>query len=242
MSGVVVVSPHLDDAIMSIGGLIIRLARSGQLVRILTVFAGLPAWVGPPSAWDAQRGMEHATDAFAARAAEDVDAAARLGVDGIRLPFLDNGYDQRRDPDTIWAAMAPHLSEANLVLVPGGPLAHDDHEFVTELTAERLEDSARLGFYAERPYCLRPRYLRTFLTHATPPALESLGLPLSWEDIRLTKSERRAKTLAVSCYRGELRALGWRRHLDSVMERVVIAERIGLVAGVPVPECLALAR
>ena len=242
MTGVVVVSPHLDDAIMSIGGLIIRMARAGQLVRILTVFAGLPAWVGPPSPWDAQRGLTIAADVFAARAAEDVGAAARLGVDGIRLPFLDAGYDTERDPDAIWAAMAPHLADAHLVLVPGVPLAHADHRFVAELTMARLDDPACLGFYAEQPYCLRPRYLRNFLTRAAAPGLLPAGMSVTWEDIRLGSSERRAKAQAIACYAGELRALGWRRHMDVVMERLLPGERVALAAGLPIPKYLAVAR
>ncbi len=242
MTGVVVVSPHLDDAIMSIGGLIIRMARAGQLVRILTVFAGLPTLAGPPSPWDAQRGLIHAADAFAARAAEDVGAAARLGADGLRLPFLDGGYGAARDPDVIWAAMEPHVADAHLVLVPGVPLAHADHRFVTELTAARLHDPARLGFYAEQPYCLRPRYLRSFLTRSTPSELQSEGMTVAWADIQLSSSERRAKSQAVACYAGELRALGWRRHMDSVMGRLLPGERVALAAGVPVPKYLASAR
>ncbi len=242
MTGVVVVSPHLDDAIMSIGGLIIRMARAGQLVRILTVFAGLPTLAGPPSAWDAQRGLARAADAFAARAAEDVGATARLGVEGFRLPFLDNGYGVERDSEAIWAAMEPHLADADLVLIPGVPLAHADHRFVTELTAARLGDPARLGIYAEQPYCLRPRYLRSFLARSTPPELLLQRTPEAWTDIRLSSSERRAKAQATACYAGELRALGWRRHMDSVMGRLLPSERVALADGVPVPKYLAVAR
>ena len=72
-----VVSPHLDDAVMSVGGLIFRLARAGSLVRVLTVFAGLRTWTGAASPWDAMRGLANASDA--ARPVRDaVRTAARV--------------------------------------------------------------------------------------------------------------------------------------------------------------------
>lgn len=227
MSGIVVVSPHLDDAVMSVGGLIFRLARSGGLVRVLTVFAGLRTWTGATSAWDSRRGLDCAADAFAARAAEDDAAAAALGVAAYRLPFLDGGYSAVRDPDAIWAAMAPYLLDADAVLVPGSPLAHDDHRAVTELVVARMNGCAPLGFYTEQPYSSRPRYLAGFLRHSTPAVLHQRGLAIEWTDVHLDRVTRRAKADAVACYAGELHALGWRAHLDALVQRVAPIERIG---------------
>ncbi len=236
MSGIVVLSPHLDDAVMSVGGLLFRLARTGTLVRVLTVFAGMKNWVGPASSWDAKRGLASAADAFAVRAAEDDVAASRLGLTTRRLPFLDAGYGVERDPYEIWQAIAPHLANADLVLVPGSPLAHEDHRFVTDLVTGRFDGGAEVGFYAEQPYSSRPRYLPGFLARTTPPGLTSMQL--DWTDFRLDRDVREVKAAAVASYAGELYALGWRAHIDALVQRIAPVERVGFPAGTPIPSCL----
>jgi LmbE family N-acetylglucosaminyl deacetylase len=87
---VVVLSPHLDDAVLSIGATIGRLAHQGLRVEVWTVYTA-----GPPLAAIARR--HRAFGDYEIRAAEDDSALARLGAGHRRL-----GLRER-----IWRAPRP---------------------------------------------------------------------------------------------------------------------------------------
>ncbi len=238
MTRLVVLSPHLDDAVLSLAGHIQRLRRKGTEVRIVTVFAGDPDWIGSPSSWDGKRGHDAAIETFAARRSEDLAAMAQLDVEYVWLPFTDAAYANPRDPQAIWDAASIHLHDADAVAVPGGPLTHPDHEFVTTLGHVHHGDLPLL-FFAELPYSFRPSHLGGFLRRETPPSLRArAGGNLEWTTIRLTRAEHRTKQRAVACYRGELAALGWRGWLDTVTGPVLRMERIAPLPGKQLPEGL----
>lgn len=162
---VVAVSPHLDDAVLSVGGTLARLAREGERVVVLTVF----------SEGDAS---------YAARRAEDVEACASLGLIAQHLGLADAPY--RRDlPRTfealvhgplepsdadalavsraLVAALAPH--RPRLVLWPLGVGEHVDHRIVHGASAAFGRPSA---LYEDRPYAN--------VRHAVAARLFRLGL------------------------------------------------------------------
>ncbi len=56
---VVVVSPHSDDAVLSLGAAIAAWARRGAEVEVLTVFALDPGSHAPAGGWDASRRLRH---------------------------------------------------------------------------------------------------------------------------------------------------------------------------------------
>jgi LmbE family N-acetylglucosaminyl deacetylase len=91
-----VVSPHLDDAVLSVGGLVAARAVEAPVV-VLTVFAG-PAPPGAPS--DFARELHEAwglgDDPVPGRRAEDVRALGVLGAWAVHLDLPDAIY--RRDP------------------------------------------------------------------------------------------------------------------------------------------------
>ncbi len=89
-----VVSPHLDDAVLSAGATIAATRRD---VVVCTVFAGLPQ---PPLSAPARE--FHAVcglgdDAVAVRRAEDHGALALLGAQAVHWDFLDGIYRRMGD-------------------------------------------------------------------------------------------------------------------------------------------------
>src|SRR5262249_38017818 len=147
-----------------------------------------------PSSWDRHRGTETAGESFQERRDEDLAASKALGVEPVWLPFTDDSYLARRDPDEIWAALEPHLADAAAVLMPGSPLAHGDHRYTTALTVERLDSKLPTLFYAEQPYSSRPRYIADYLGGRTPSALRDiLGEKVEWLTVKLDKASRVAK-------------------------------------------------
>lgn len=152
---IVVVSPHLDDAALSLGATIHKLARTQQ-VRILTVLANDPESTLPAQPWDKRCGFASAAAAARGRRTEDVAASKILGAQTQWLSFADSSHAPTAEPDEIRRAIAEALCGAATVLAPGYPLTHPDHAMVSALTAEACSAAdSRLGLYVEQPYASR---------------------------------------------------------------------------------------
>jgi LmbE family N-acetylglucosaminyl deacetylase len=125
---VVVVSPHLDDAVLGCGGLLA--AHPGATV--ITVYAGAPArYPDPPTRWDALAGFGSGDDVLAARRDEDAAALAELGATPVWLDFVEHQYLDRPDwvgadrtVDALVAAIG--AVDPTAVFAPFG-LANPDH-------------------------------------------------------------------------------------------------------------------
>ncbi len=141
MSHILAVSPHLDDAAFSIGGMLAAHARGGGRVTIVTCFtATMPDPAGFALACQLDKGLGPEVDYMALRRAEDDAACAVIGARAIHLPLPEaphRGYDSapalfagRHAGDGILPALAAALrdaledSAADVVL---GPLAIGDH-------------------------------------------------------------------------------------------------------------------
>lgn len=149
---VAVLSPHLDDAALSLGASIAGAARAGAEVRIVTVFAYDPGLSGTPGEWDAACGFNSVEDAAEVRRAEDARAAGILGADTIWLPYADFEYGGRRNENELWGVIADAVADADAVFTPGFPLAPPDHLWLTRLVLRRPLSTARIGLYVEQPY------------------------------------------------------------------------------------------
>ena len=124
----VIVSPHLDDAVLGCG----RFMAAHPDVTVLTVYAGRPArYPEPMTHWDTISGFRPGDDVLAARRAEDVAALAELGATPRWLDFVEHQYLDRASwvgPDQTVDTLAAELRalDPTAVLVPFG-LANPDH-------------------------------------------------------------------------------------------------------------------
>ena len=169
-------SPHLDDVVLSVGGLVWEQTSAGETVEIWTVCAGDP----PPPPYSAfaeelhtRWGMDGA-QASALRRREDQAACRELGAKARHSPLPDciyrtipeSGQAVIRDRDELFQAYSP--GERYLVddiaawvrqSLPSGarlvsPLAlggHIDHRLVRD-ALENLQ--MPLWFYADYPYVI----------------------------------------------------------------------------------------
>lgn len=174
-------SPHLDDVVLSCGGLIYQQAQAGEQVAVITVFAGSPAGaVESPlvqeihTRWVASAGGDNTADPPALRREEDRRSFAALhpGIQVIHLPLLDCIYRTHPASGAALYASSPALflqvhaddparaALADAPPLPGGttlyvPLAvgnHVDHQLVRH-AAEWWDTSAgRLRYYTDYPY------------------------------------------------------------------------------------------
>ena len=191
---IVVVSPHLDDAVLSLGAALSHAVRRGADVTVLTVLAGDPASSSPACWWDVQAGFRTAGDAATARRQEDARACSILGVALQWLPFSDSLHGPVPE-DEVVAALRTELQGFDLILLPGFPLAHPDHRLLNRLVLEQVQPQARMLLYAEQPYYLR----------------EGGGPPAGWKPATAALPDRVKKVRACRAYSSQLELLGDRR-------------------------------
>jgi len=208
MTRVAVVSPHLDDAVLSLGAFIHNLSRRGVEIAIVTVLAGDPDARTDAGPWDQQCGFRTLGAAARARRAEDERACHVLGASPVWLSYNDEQYDRGADDPTIAADLCVALGEPDVVLVPGYPLKHDDHAWLTRLVQlSDVVDPARTGFYVEQPYAAA---LATGRNSAKAPHQQP-----AWSHATMRPADAVAKMRAVAAYRSQHCMLGasWRRKL-----------------------------
>lgn len=194
----VIVSPHYDDAVLSLGGWIAAETEAGRSVRVITAFGNSPEDTGLPAGpWDERGGFTTAVEAVRARRSEDEAAVRSLGAELAVLPFPDSGYLMAERSESLFLeAIAPHLADAAEVFLPGFPLIHADHRWLAGLDYSRVGDF-KTRFYVEQPYA---RWNRS----DGRPGVEVEHVPVRLRHLR-------RKLAAIRRYKSQVPLLGgWR--------------------------------
>jgi LmbE family N-acetylglucosaminyl deacetylase len=123
-------SPHLDDAVLSAGGLIFDQVQSGIQVEIWTILSGYP----PEGEFSQFAQLQHfiwgvptAEAAVSARREEDRNAAAIVGARTVHFDFLDCIYRRGSQGEWLYSDifLPPHPEDAGLpAQVAEAVLAH----------------------------------------------------------------------------------------------------------------------
>ncbi|MCB4805438.1 LmbE family N-acetylglucosaminyl deacetylase [Methylobacterium brachiatum] len=206
-------SPHLDDAAFSCGGLLASLAGEGWRVVMATLFTG--SVVDPKGfalACQLDKGLPAEIDYMALRRAEDVRAVEELGIaPPLHLPFREaphRGYGSApelfsapRADDGIAADLAPALAELvaaerpDLILAPQAVGGHVDHvQAVRALTS--LAVPIPILWWRDFPYTVR---------EATPrEPLADLFATLPVRRIALDPGARARKRAACAAYTSQI--------------------------------------
>ena len=142
-----VLSAHLDDAVLSCGG------RLGPGSTVVTLFAGRPPR-GTLAEWDVRTGATDSSERIAARWEEDRRALALLGARGVRLPLLCAQYREAApDPPATVRLLAPFAASADALWLPAAVGAHPDHVFTRDVGLELAEHAGvPVQLYADLPY------------------------------------------------------------------------------------------
>ncbi len=222
---VVVVSPHSDDAVLSLGAAIASWARRGARVELLTVFALDPGSNAPAGGWDARAGFATEGAAAAGRRAEDVAACAILGASPSWLPFGSVDYERHGDEIAVREAISAAAAGADALLLPGFPLSHPDHEWLGRALVGAPLGCRRLGLYVEQPYGRRTDEDPTVPAWAE----EALGARPVFGEVSASAKDRLAKWRAVREYRTQLPLLGMRRGLRRGPYSLVFGERVAWI-------------
>ncbi len=219
-------SPHLDDAVLSCGGLIHAQVRAGQPVVVVTLCAGQPG-AGPGSAFAQSlhaRWGTVAAEAVSDRQAEDRAALARLGAAGRHLAVPDciyrthplTGQALYASEEALWGPLDP--AEESLVqqcaatlgeilrrypgsqfYAPLGLGQHVDHQLARRAAALTGAVSA---YYEDYPYADREANLspNSRVTGAETQGLSPELLPLTAADLGIQSRAVAAYTSQLSTF------------------------------------------
>jgi LmbE family N-acetylglucosaminyl deacetylase len=216
---IVVVSPHLDDGVLSLGASIASWARAGAIVELLSVLGCDPGSAAPAGGWDRRGGFATEGESARARREEDRRACAVIGATPVWLPYGSVDYERHGDDAAVRDAVAAAVDGVDLVLVPGFPLTHPDHDWLVRMLAAGGLGCRRIGLYAEQPYTRRagakpevPDWISAYVGDTAP-----------FETVPTQLRDRLAKWRAVRHYRSQLPLLGMRPSLRRGPHRYALA-------------------
>jgi LmbE family N-acetylglucosaminyl deacetylase len=206
-------SPHLDDAAFSAGGVLATLAAQGWRVVMATLFTqSVPEPKGFALACQLDKGLGPEVDYMDLRRAEDDRAAEALGIAApLHLPFREaphRGYGSApelfsgvRDDDRIDSDLAPALADLiagqapDLILAPQAVGGHVDHVQVVR-ALRTLAPATPVLWWRDFPYTVREA------TPKEPLADLFAGLPA--RAFGLSDEARRRKLAACAAYASQI--------------------------------------
>jgi LmbE family N-acetylglucosaminyl deacetylase len=229
--GIVVLSPHPDDAVFSAWDVL----RRGRQVAVVTVFAGIPG-PGFVTPLDESHGASESAAWMARRRQEDAVALSYPGCRLVHADLLDLEYRVqavpslraaagddfaellavarretaiRAGPGLIDAAVGAHIGPGAVVYAPAGVGAHPDHQDVARYGVSLARRGHEVRLYADSPYYLRHGLPSWFAPAPDPEAdravtaaLEDLGL----DEQQLWRQEVRLSEEAMGAKMAAMRA------------------------------------
>ena len=159
-SETLIISPHLDDAVLSAGAHLI----GSDAPLVVTVFAGIPEEGAPPGWWDRLTRAADPAQRVRDRLLEDAAALAELGARTVRLDGVDGQHREHPvDPQRLAEELLPFVEATDDLWIPAGIGNHQDHTAVRDaaLIAHHAGGRGTTGgarsvhLYADVPYAIR---------------------------------------------------------------------------------------
>lgn len=162
-----IISPHLDDAVFSLGG---SIGTFTGYTDVVTIFAGTPNSVKKGTYWDKISSFEDSTVAVAERIKENDNAVAIYGARVINLKYLDGQYRENEDNDGLEQKIVNDIeriikenNKQGLAINIYGPaifdqkIEHPDHLIAHNVFIKMLKDmtnvsNLRFFVYEDYPY------------------------------------------------------------------------------------------
>jgi LmbE family N-acetylglucosaminyl deacetylase len=193
MNKILLISPHLDDAILSAG----RLMADRTDNVVVTVFAGNPEDAeNVHTPYDKTCGFGDAAGAMYARREENDLATALLNADAVNFDYVDEQYGEPADMEQVLEALQRVVDgrDYDYILGPLG-LGHPDHVKVSDVV-RRLKTDKPIYLWEDLP-------LRVVEPELVPKRLAEIGL--SFDDkVNLPAGDISRKVRALSCYTSQI--------------------------------------
>ena len=151
-----IISPHIDDAVLSLGGLIQDLTMKNEKVSILYVFT-ISQWTNP----NAISGKKYDKDTISVteiRKEEESAIAKRLAYDfdfmdfhDLPLRFTGNSSSEVAMISEIINTIKKRITRDDQVFFPLG-LDHHDHIIIHKIGLDLIDEGYQILFYEDLPY------------------------------------------------------------------------------------------
>ena len=217
----IILSPHFDDAVLSLGGLLVK---EGSQSVVATCFTGTPTKALVRS-WDLASGFRNSDAAMEARTTENQDALRLLGVKDehvINYPNLDRQYRGWRSflgfaeseletqlKNQIELLLDRYRSFPVRIYAPGLEI-HRDHGLLKQAFLEMFRSGkypdVEYFLYQDLPYAcdiLKKHPQIVLISRITKGTLK-----VQADYVSLTADEMQQKIAAVKIYASQLRPLG----------------------------------
>jgi len=162
----IVLSPHFDDAVLSIGGIIAEFDGPKYIVSFFSTPTTTTQYL---TWWDEKSGFTKSTDARETREQENKNAAHLLGARVINLDYVDNQYEIRSSSDSTSLVEAikrdiediiGSMPNAQITIVGpsyfGETFTHPDHLVVSKALVQAVQQAryanTHFYFYEDLPY------------------------------------------------------------------------------------------
>jgi LmbE family N-acetylglucosaminyl deacetylase len=199
----VYLSPHLDDAVLSCGGMIHRQRALGDSVSVVNLCAGVPDYTQlSPFAQQYHAAWDTKADPVASRRAEDKAVLSELGVTAHYLDTPDSIY-RRVDGRVVYPDLAtlfaePHPEERDalpalwhqkligslsnagetVIYAPLGAGNHVDHQLGRALGLRLMKDGWSVWFYEDFSHVESPGALEETLAWFSSPSWQTQTIPI----------------------------------------------------------------
>lgn len=212
----VVLSPHLDDAVLSCWSV---LGGDGD-VAVVNVFDAVPP-PGSVTRWELITGFADSAAAMQERRREDAEALALARRQPVSLGFHDEQHRRKAPPvSEVRAALERVAPAASVIYAPAAIGGHADHVLAASAALALRHDGVPVRLYADMPYAVEYGWPH-WVTGAEPDPrvdpdamweafLEDLPwhrVLLSAEAVALDDATSAAKLAAMRTYRSQFPAL-----------------------------------
>jgi len=144
----VVLSPHLDDAVLSCW----HLLGGGRDVSVVNVFTGSPDSPGDYW-WDQLTGATDSVVRMRERIDEDRQALSLAGLRPVNLGFLDHQYRPDGEPTAaVVERLRAQIPAGATVYAPAALSEHPDHMIVRSAALELAGEGFDVRLYADLPH------------------------------------------------------------------------------------------
>lgn len=147
---IAVLSPHLDDAVLSCWSVLTGIEE----VLVINIFTGVPEAGAGARWWDRMTGAADSAQRMRERVEEDRAALALAGRTAQGLGLLDAQYRDNGGPPDVEAAVSAALNRGCGVFAPAGIGEHVDHALVRDAALGLRRRGIPVTLYADLPHAI----------------------------------------------------------------------------------------
>ena len=173
MRTILTLSPHLDDAVFSVGPLLAEMTANTRMIVATAFTKSVANPKGFALACQLDKGLPASVDYMEIRRREDSESLNILDVKGIHGPFAEaphRGYQTVKDlfgpilpTDEVGSGLREWLMgltdslAPDLILLPFGVGNHVDHQWVRMVAEASIPSRFPLVFFKDQPYAEKSR-------------------------------------------------------------------------------------